>query len=67
MVAVKLRIADAIAKTFKELHPAYGERSRVFNELVEAYVFRARQSAINQAQARKAVIQDAVKRATGEV
>lgn len=38
MKALKLRISDDLYERFKRLHPAYGEESRVFRELLEAYV-----------------------------
>jgi hypothetical protein len=63
MIAIKLRVNEALAKAFSEIHPAYGERSRVFNELLEAYIFRAKRATIHQVQ--KEVIQDAIKRVGG--
>lgn len=38
MKALKLRISEELYARFKRLHPAYGEESRVFRELLEAYV-----------------------------
>ncbi len=41
MKAIKLRITDELAEAFEHLHPSYGEKSRVFRELLEAYVREA--------------------------
>lgn len=38
MKALKLRISEDLYERFKRLHPAYGEESQVFRELIEAYV-----------------------------
>ena len=37
-VALKLRLNPELVKKLKELHPSYGELSRVAGELLEAYV-----------------------------
>jgi hypothetical protein len=58
MIAIKLRVSETLAKAFSDLHPAYGERSRVFNELLEAYVFRAKAATIHQVQ--KEVINETI-------
>lgn len=65
MIALKLRVSEALAGAFRELHPAYGERSRVFNELLEAYVFRAKKATVKQVQ--QEVIQDAVSRVSSKL
>ena len=38
MKIVKLRLPQDIYDKFKQLHPAWGEESRVMKELLEAYV-----------------------------
>lgn len=38
MKALKLRIREELYERFKALHPAYGEESQVFRELLEAYI-----------------------------
>ena len=38
MIAIKLRVDEPTATRFAALHPAYGERSRVFRELLVAYL-----------------------------
>lgn len=38
MKALKLRISEELYERFKRLHPAYGEESQVFRELLEDYV-----------------------------
>ena len=58
MIAIKFRVSEGLAQAFKELHPGFGERSRVLGDLLEAYVFRAKKATIKQVQ--KEVIQDAV-------
>jgi len=38
MKAIKLRLDDELYAEFTKLHPYYGEKSRIFRQLVEEYV-----------------------------
>lgn len=48
MKALKLRISEELYERFKRLHPAYGEESQVFRELLEAYVNQAERQLVVQ-------------------
>ena len=37
-IPLKLRLRPELVKKLKEIHPSYGELSRVVGELLEAYV-----------------------------
>lgn len=56
MKALKLRIDEGLYKEFKEIHPAYGEESRVFRALLEAYVRKARRRDLKRSE--REVIED---------
>lgn len=50
MKALKLRISDELYERFKALHPAYGEESQVFRELLETYVQQQEKGVVGTSQ-----------------
>jgi predicted DNA-binding protein len=47
MKALKLRISEELYERFKRLHPAYGEESQKFRELLEEYVTQEERKQLN--------------------
>ena len=61
MIELKLRLEDGLANRLAQLHPAYGERSRVLRELIAAYVESAKPAKVAEAQ----VIGESVRKVRG--